>query len=75
VQFREISSHQHWTDKWGYKDDRIFFGLGSRGVPTKVIVRWPKGVVQTEYLHDWVFAGARTASTPVVIKFDRDRVA
>lgn len=60
VQFREISSYQHATDKWGYKDDRVYFGLGPNGVPTKVEVRWPNGVIQTEEL-------VNSASNPLVI--------
>jgi len=43
TQFREISSYQHTSDKYGYKEDRIIFGLGSAGKPKKMILRWPNG--------------------------------
>ena len=42
-QFREISTYQHVTDKYGYKDDRITFGLGKKWKPIQVKIRWPNG--------------------------------
>jgi len=56
-QFREVSSYQHISDKYGCKDDRITFGLGQWAVPIRVIVRWPNGVQQTWSLNGWTFSG------------------
>jgi hypothetical protein len=53
TQFREVSSYQSATDKYGYKDDRIIFGLGASGVPTSLLVRWPDGSKQTIDLKEW----------------------
>jgi hypothetical protein len=55
TQFREVSSYQSATDKYGYKDDRIIFGLGAAGAPTHLIVRWPDGSTQTVDLTDWIY--------------------
>ena len=41
VQMREMNSASHETDWWGTRDDRLIFGLGSAGTPTKLTVRWP----------------------------------
>lgn len=54
-QFREVSSYQHTTDKYGCKDDRIIFGLGQYAVPSKVRVRWPNGILQEWSLTEWEF--------------------
>jgi len=54
-QFREISSYQHTSDKYGCKDDRIIFGLGKKAVPIKVKVRWPNGIQQEWSLNGWEF--------------------
>ena len=67
VQFREVSSHQHATDKWGYHDDRIIFGLGIEGQPTKAIVRWPNGMEEATNLSDWEFSYENGSIAPVVI--------
>ena len=56
TQFREVSSYQHASDNQGYVDDRIIFGLGEKGVPTKVLVRWPNGLNQNYALDDWVYS-------------------
>jgi hypothetical protein len=54
-QFREISSYQHTSDKYGCKEDRIIFGLGQDLVPTRLDVTWPNGVKQQVSLKDWQF--------------------
>ena len=41
LQMREMNSASHETDWWGTRDDRLIFGLGSAGTPTKLTVRWP----------------------------------
>ena len=54
-QFREISSYQHSSDKYGYNDDRLFFGLGDDGVPIKIAIRWPDGNKQTNFIRKvWI---------------------
>lgn len=49
TQFREISSYQHTSDKYGYKEDRIIFGLGKTGRPIKVVIRRSNGYEQTKW--------------------------
>ena len=57
TQFREVSTYQHTTDKYGNKDDRIFFGL-SQGMKTiKLVIRWPTGNEQIKWLGKWSFSG------------------
>jgi hypothetical protein len=56
-QFREFSSYQHATDKWGSKEDRIIFGLGQAKIPVSVLVRWPCGHDQVVNLNSWAFTG------------------
>ena len=41
LQMREVNSASHENDWWGTRDERIIFGLGPRGRPTKLAVRWP----------------------------------
>ena len=45
MQFREISSFQHSTHRWGTKDDRITFGLGSSLKPLAIKIRWSTGIL------------------------------
>ena len=40
---RELNSASHESDWWGTRDDRLIFGLGASGVPTKLTIRWPRG--------------------------------
>ena len=55
-QFREISSSQHHTDKYGSKDDRLVFGLGQHLTPKKIVVRWSHGFEQLVKLNSWSFS-------------------
>lgn len=55
TQFREVSSYQTSSDKYGYKDERIIFGLGAAGTPTRLLVRWPDGTTQTVDLRGWKY--------------------
>lgn len=50
TQFREVTSYQHTSDKYGYKDDRIIFGLGTNYRPTSIVIRWSNGNIQTRKL-------------------------
>jgi hypothetical protein len=43
---REVGSVCHDTNWLGQRDDRITFGLGEHGAPSKLEIRWPSGVVQ-----------------------------
>merc|ERR1712238_272913 len=45
-QFKEVSTYQHATDKYGQKEDRIIFGLGKDRVPLELNVQWPNGSKQ-----------------------------
>ena len=56
-QFREISTFQHTTDRFGSKEDRIIFGLGQDLVPVKIKVKWPNRKVQNLSLDQWTFLG------------------
>lgn len=62
--FREISSVQHHSDKYGTKDDRITFGLGRTLTPQTILVKWPNRTVQTRKLDGWKFS---IASRPIEI--------
>jgi len=56
-QFREVSSYQHTSDRYGCKEDRIIFGLGKYRKPTKVFVRWPNGFKENWPLSEiWSFS-------------------
>lgn len=63
TQLREVTSHA--VEHHGHKDERLFFGLGQRGQPTKVVVRWPNGEVQTVDLSEWNFS---STVNPVIIE-------
>jgi len=52
-QFREISSYQHTTDKFGTKEDRLIFGLGKTASPIKVVIRWPDGKETMSTFINW----------------------
>lgn len=39
--FREVNTASHETDWFGTKDDRIVFGLGSTGTPSRLTIKWP----------------------------------
>jgi len=43
---REVGSVCHDTNWLGQRDDRITFGLGEHGTPSKLEIRWPSGAVQ-----------------------------
>jgi len=55
---REISFHQHISDKKGYQDDRITFGLGMDYNPQSLVVIWPNGNLQFRSLGQWRFTGS-----------------
>ena len=55
MQFREISSFQHSTHRWGTKDDRITFGLGSSLKPLAIKITWSTGILHRYSLKDWEF--------------------
>jgi len=54
-QFREVSSYQHTTDKFGYKDYRLIFGLGVGSELKRVEVLWANGEVQQKGLGWWKY--------------------
>lgn len=64
--FREISSHQHVTDKHGHKDNRIFFGLGVDQSPFELVVIWPNGVKQEIVFEQWRFEALEYSSINVI---------
>lgn len=55
-QMREISSFQHSNDKFGSKEDRLIFGLGTHLVPNRIQVLWPNGLIQNLSLKNWEFS-------------------
>jgi len=57
TQFREFV-YQHTTDKSGYQDDRVLFGLGTDLNPTDLLVTWPNGNRQLIDLEWWQFDGS-----------------
>lgn len=57
-QFREVSFYQHTSDKKGYQDDRIHFGLGASQSLDKLTVKWPNGRVQVVFLDEWSFSSS-----------------
>lgn len=65
-QFREISSYQHTSDKKGYQDDRIIFGLGSEMAPARLDVIWPNGRKQRIFLDKWTFS---ESMAPILIEY------
>jgi len=65
-QFREISSIQHTSDKKGYGDDRIIFGLGVDMTPSRLDVSWPNGRKQRIFLNKWFFEGS---VKPILIEY------
>jgi hypothetical protein len=54
-QFREVSSFQHTTDRFGSKEDRIIFGLGQNLRPHTVIIKWSNRKIQELNIDDWEF--------------------
>jgi hypothetical protein len=42
-QMREVSNLYTEADKYGNRDDRIIFGLGANGRPSRVIITWQSG--------------------------------
>jgi hypothetical protein len=56
TQFREISSHQHFHDQFGTKDERVTFGIGRGSKPLNVLVRWSNGYIQKVSLSEWKFS-------------------
>lgn len=58
VQFREISSYQHSTDKSGSIDEKIIFGLGTDMKPIRLIVTWPNGRRQVLNLRRFDFSSS-----------------
>ncbi len=65
-QFREISSIQHHTDKFGSKDERLIFGLGKDMVPKKIRIRWANGNEQSIGLQNWKFQGDSESPIEIV---------
>ena len=63
--FREVSHHQHTSDKTTYQDERIVFGLGRDPTLDNLIVRWPNGRKQVVYLDHWSFS---SSMEPIVIR-------
>ena len=57
-QWREISSYQHTSDRFGSKEDRIIFGLGQNLIPSRIIVKWPNRKKQDLSLDKWEFSGS-----------------
>jgi hypothetical protein len=47
IQLWEHNAQSFETDGFGSRDSRIVFGLGETGVPLKLEVRWPSGIVST----------------------------
>jgi len=47
IQLREHNAQSFETEGFGSRDSRIVFGLGEAGVPLKLEVRWPSGIVST----------------------------
>lgn len=45
VQLRELSTASHASDRTGGIELRVVFGLGAAGEVTRVVVKWPNGVV------------------------------
>ena len=56
TQFREISSHQHYHDEFGTRDERVTFGIGRGSSPLNLIVRWSNGYTQKVSLSAWKFS-------------------
>ena len=54
--FREISSHQHYHDDFGTRDERVIFGIGREAKPMNLLVRWPSGYIQKLSLSEWQFS-------------------
>ncbi len=54
-QYREISSYQHVTEKYGHQDEKIVFGLGRNYSPIRLVTIWPNGERQTLWLAEFDF--------------------
>lgn len=65
-QFKEVSSHQHTSDKTLYQDPRIIFGLGENHSPNRLVIKWPNGQRQVVYLKDWEFIAS---AEPINIRY------
>ncbi len=63
-QFREVSFYQHTSDKKGYQDERIQFGLGTQSLD-RLIVNWPNGRTQVVLLDKWSFS---SSTVPIKIR-------
>jgi len=57
-QFREVSSFQHNTDKFGSKENRLIFGLGMHLTPSKITVKWSNKKNQILNLQGWEFSSS-----------------
>ena len=68
TQFREVSFYQHTSDKKGYQDERIIFGLGKEHMVDRLTVKWPSGKIQAVNLDHWKFS---SSMVPIIIE-DRD---
>ena len=68
TQFREVSFYQHTSDKKGYQDERIIFGLGKEHTVDRLTVKWSNGKIQAVNLDHWKFS---SSMVPIIIE-DRD---
>lgn len=50
IQFREISSYQHYSDTVSSIDEKVTFGLGENWEPMKLEAVWPNGRKQILFL-------------------------
>lgn len=66
VQLREVNTVSHETDWFGYRDDRLVFGLGPHGSVERVSVRWP-GNDREEVVGSDLTAHVNTMSDPLEI--------
>jgi hypothetical protein len=65
-QFKEISSYQHSTDKRGFIDEKITFGLGKNFAPKKLIVMWPNKRQQVVKVNKFHFSHSME---PIMIQY------
>lgn len=72
---RELYSACHDTDWWGNRDDRLIFGLGKRGVPERLTIRWPgsHGKVQTIEDKNLLVPHVNDMKNPLIIHEQRWR--
>jgi len=69
VLFHEVSSASHDTDWWGSRDNRITFGLGKAGIPTRLTINWPGKKIKKQVIEDahWMSYSLNRGAKPMLI--------